>query len=67
MNKQLSALGTKPKRDNMILVDFSGILFQSIFASISIAKPTETDNKYNIDEFINVAKGLVLNSLFEYH
>lgn len=66
MNKQLSALGTKPKRDNMILVDFSGILFQSIFASISIAKPTETDNKYNVDEFINVAKGLVLNSLFEY-
>ena len=52
--------------NNMILVDFSGILFQSIFASVSIAKPkVQESGKYNINDFIPVAKGIILSTLFD--
>ena len=51
--------------NNMILVDFSGILFQNIFASISIAKPKLNGTKYNPKDFMPVAKAMILNTLFD--
>lgn len=49
----------------MILVDFSGIMFQNIFASVSIAKPKEDNTgKYSPDDFMPTAKGLILETLF---
>ena len=52
--------------NNMILVDFSGILFQNLFASISMVKPKPQENgKYNINDFIHVTKGLILSTLFD--
>lgn len=56
---------TQQRCSYMILVDFSGIMFQNIFASVSIAKPKpNTTGKYNLEDFMPVTKGLILDTLF---
>jgi hypothetical protein len=51
----------------MILVDFSGILFQNIFGAINATKPSknEESGKYKTSEFMPVARAFILSSLFK--
>ena len=50
----------------MILVDFSAVMHQMIFASINIAKPKKDKetHKYITDDFIKVAEYRILEELF---
>lgn len=51
----------------MILVDFSAIMFQSIFGSVQAGNLSlGINNKYNSDEVIPIMRGLLIHSLFEY-
>ena len=55
------------RRDNMILVDFSGILFQNVFAAATSANP-EVDpvtNKFIASDFMPAAKAFILGFLFD--
>ena len=51
----------------MILVDFSGILFQNIFGAINATKPSknEESGKYKTSEFMPVARAFILSTLFK--
>lgn len=52
--------------DSMILVDFNGLLYQNIYGAISASECTaEDDDKYNVNDFINIAKGFILSALFD--
>lgn len=52
--------------NSMILVDFSSILFQHIFGSITLANPIPDETgKYSVNDFIHIAKGLILSFLFD--
>lgn len=60
-------IATQKRCNSMILVDFSGIMFQNIFASVSIAKPIPNETgKYSSVDFMPVAKGLILDTLFNF-
>lgn len=49
----------------MILVDFSGILYQNIYGSIAALNPSPDENgKYLLRDFMPFAKCLMLESLF---
>lgn len=50
----------------MILVDFSAIMFQSIFASPKVANAELVDGKYQIEDIENVIRGLIISELFDY-
>ena len=50
----------------MILVDFSAIMFQSIFASPNVAEAKlNENNKYNAKDLENTVIGLIVGTLFE--
>ena len=50
----------------MILVDFSAIMFQSIFASPNIAEAKlNENNKYNAKDLENTVITLIVGTLFE--
>jgi 5'-3' exonuclease len=51
----------------MILVDFSAIMHQMIFGSISASKPQKVDGVYKTSEFINITKNFILGELFEFY
>ena len=50
----------------MILVDFSAILYQNLYGSISVVKPQIIDNKYQTSDFIKVTIDFILENLFKY-
>lgn len=53
----------------MLLVDFSGIMFQSIHSACASLKDelvTQEDGKYNIDDIMPVIKGFIIQQLFNY-
>lgn len=50
----------------MILVDFNGLLYQNIYGAISASNCTvDETGKYDIKDFMPVAKGFIFSSLFD--
>ena len=50
----------------MILVDFSSILYQSLYSSIKVVNPKKIGEKYATSDYINVTISFILESLFKY-
>ena len=53
----------------MLLVDFSGIMFQSIHSAVASLKDelrVQDDGRYNVTDIIPAIKGFIISSLFSY-